>query len=385
MDVVEASSEPSLLERALDVLRGMLGADWSVALVGNAREIAAGSDKGLDARIRIIPPGDRHEHVELLVEVRDQVTPRYAESHLAPLSLALREARTPFTVLAVAPWISARTQGLLREHGIGYLDLTGNAFLSSTDPAIRILTQGSRRASKTTGPTSKNVTLAGPRAGRVVRFLVDFTPPYRPTDIAETAGVSLPWVSRLLTQLEEQLLVRREGRDIIRVHWPELLRARAASYDLLRHNPYVGALAPLGIRAVLDRIRKLPPPHDDRPRVAVTGHYAARAVSPLAIGGQLMLYTEAGPHPPHRLAEELGLFEVDEGAEVLLLRGHDEVVFDRCRIVDGVPHVAYSQLVLDGLGGPGRMPSEAETVLEYMTENETHWREPNKPARLPRF
>ena len=60
-------------------------------------------------------------------------------------------------------------------------------------------------------------------------------------------------------------------------------------------------------------------------------------------------------------------------------------MFERCRVVDGVPHVAYSQLVLDGLGGPGRMPSEAEAVLGYMSENEDSWREPNKPARLPRF
>jgi hypothetical protein len=384
MSAVEPPAEPSLLERALETLRGVLGTDWSV-VIDNAREIGAGSRTGLDARVRIIPPGTRDKPAELLAEVREQVTPRYAESHLVPLSSSLREAQTPFIVFLVAPWISPRTQDVLREHGIGYLDLTGNAFLSSTDPAIRILTQGDRRAPRPVRPNSKNVTLGGPRAGRVVRFLVDFTPPYRPTDIAEAAGVSLPWVSRLLTQLEEQLLVRREGRDIVRVDWPELLRARAASYDLLRHNPYVGALAPRGIGEVLDRLRKLDLGAEERPRAAVTGHYAARVISPLASGGQLMLYTEAGPHPPHQLAEELGLFEVDEGAEVLLLRRHDEVVFERCRVVDGIPHVAYSQLVLDGLGGPGRMPSEAVAVLEYMSENESSWREPGKPVRLPRF
>lgn len=384
MAVAEPSAESSLLNRALEALRGVLGPDWSV-VIGNAREIGPGSRAGLNALVRIIPPGTPDNHAELLVEVREQVTPRYAESHLVPLSSSLLEARTPFTVFLVAPWISRRTQDLLREHGIGYLDLTGNAFLSSADPAIRILTQGDRRDPKAAPPSSKNVTLAGPRAGRVVRFLVDFPPPYRPTDIAEAVGVSLPWVSRLLTQLQEQLLVRREGRDVVRVDWPELLRARAASYDLLRHNPHVGALAPRGIGAVLDQLRKLHLTDEERPRVAVTGHYAARMIAPLTSGGQLMLYTEAGPHPPHQIAEELGLFEVDEGAEVLLLRRHDEVVFERCRVVDGVPHVAYSQLVLDGLGGPGRMPSEAEAVLEYMSENESSWREPNKPARLPRF
>jgi hypothetical protein len=134
---------------------------------------------------------------------------------------------------------------------------------------------------------------------------------------------------------------------------------------------------------VFEQLRKLSLPDDGPVRVAVTGHYAARVVSPLASGGQLMLYTEAGPHTPHQLAEELGLLTVDEGAEVLLLRRYDDVVFERCRVVDGVAHVAYSQLVLDGLGGPGRMPAEAEAVLTYMSEDEDSWREPNTRTGPP--
>jgi hypothetical protein len=52
------------------------------------------------------------------------------------------------------------------------------------------------------------------------------------------------------------------------------------------------------------------------------------------------------------------------------------VVFEGTRELHGVPHVALSQLVLDSLSGPGRMPAEAEKVLEYMIDHESDWRSP---------
>jgi hypothetical protein len=38
--------------------------------------------------------------------------------------------------------------------------------------------------------------------------------------------------------------------------------------------------------------------------------------------------------------------------------------------------------VLDGLGGPGRMPAEAEAILQHMATDTDHWRMPwDKDAR----
>jgi len=50
------------------------------------------------------------------------------------------------------------------------------------------------------------------------------------------------------------------------------------------------------------------------------------------------------------------------------------------RAVDGIPHVALSQLVLDSLAGPGRMPAEGEAVLTYMSDHTNEWRRFELPS-----
>jgi hypothetical protein len=76
------------------------------------------------------------------------------------------------------------------------------------------------------------------------------------------------------------------------------------------------------------------------------------------------------------MAAALGLLRSDVGADVLLLHPRDPIVFERSREVDGVGHVALSQLAIDCLGGTGRMPAEGEAVIDYMMEH-SGWRLPS--------
>jgi hypothetical protein len=70
----------------------------------------------------------------------------------------------------------------------------------------------------------------------------------------------------------------------------------------------------------------------------------------------------------------LNLLPAEQGADVRLVRPADDGVFARTSTSDGIRWVAPSQIVLDCLGGTGRMPNEGEAVLEWMTENEGEWR-----------
>lgn len=337
---------------------------------------------GVDALVDV-RPSDGGVWAQLAIETKSKLTPRQVEDHLLPRWALIKQVNSGTNLLVLAPWLARRTRELLRANGIGYLDLTGNVDLRVPRPAIVIHTEGAARdprsgkASSTGGPT-----LAGPRAGRLVRALVDHVPPYRATQLSEATSLSLPWVSKLLAQLEDQLLIRREGRVVTHVDWANLLRARAESYDLLRHNPYVRLLAPNGARQVLRDIgsRAVRTPGAAL-EVVLTGHYAAREVAPLASGGQLMLYVHAGLDRVDDVADRLGLLPVDADADVLVMQAHDDVVFDDWRDVGGVPHVALSQLVVDCLAGPGRLPAEGESVLRYMTEHEHEWRELGLRAR----
>lgn len=361
-----------VLDAGIQVLHEILGADWKI---DRLTEPGAPGDRGADVMLQVTPPDD-HVYTRLLVDIERRITPLRVEDVLLPKLALIRQVNVSMNLLVMASWIAPRTQRILREHGINYLDLTGNVSIRIPRPAVVVRTEGASRQPQSVAMRSDSgLTLAGSRAGRLVRFLADFAPPYRAAQIAKVADVSLPWVSQLLGLLEDQLLIRRDGRVITSVDWPNLLRARAETFDLLRHNSYVRMLAPNGIDPVLNALRST-----SGERTAVTGSYAARAVAPLAPGGQLMLYVEAGPQGPDVAGDQLGLLRVDDQADVLILRAHDAVVFERQRLIDGVSHVALSQLAIDCLSGSGRMPAEGEAVLEYMVETENSWRVKRLPA-----
>ncbi|MEU5646243.1 helix-turn-helix domain-containing protein [Streptomyces milbemycinicus] len=354
-----------LLEQGLATLSSLLGSTWTIT----PRPEPEGSH-GIDVIVEVKAEGDS-TYTQLLVELKLSLTPRVVDEVLVPKVGLLRRLSDYTNLMVMAPWVSPKTQQLLRHYGISYLDLTGNISLRVPKPAIVIHTEGATRSPKPLSQEQSKTTLAGPKAGRLVRLLADVHPPYRATQLAQVAGLSLAYVSRLLDTLEDQLLLRRDGRTITDVDWQELLRARATRSGLLRHNSYAGALAPNGVPAVMDDIRALPPARFDG--VAVTGSYAAHRVAPLSAGGQLMLYVAPRLNVDD-LADDLGLLSVRENADVLLLRAPDRAVFDRAVTLDGLQHVALSQLALDCLSGPGRMPAEGEAVLKYMSEHQDQWR-----------
>ena len=65
-----------------------------------------------------------------------------------------------------------------------------------------------------------------------------------------------------------------------------------------------------------------------------------------------------------------GLSPADEGANVVFLRPPNTVPYLLTETVDGLTYAAPSQIVIDCLSGPGRMPAEGEAVLEWMSSAE---------------
>lgn len=366
----------SLLEQGMQSLTELLGTEWTVTARPDSGGAQSTSSQGADAVLDV--RSSDGDSAALLVDLKLDLPPRSIEAALVPKLALIRQISPYMGLMVIAPWISGRSQQVLRQHDINYLDLTGNVSIRASRPAIVIYTQGATKSPRAAGPSSGKTTLAGPRAGRLVRLLADYAPPYRATSLAEHSRLSLSYVSKLLDTLADQLLIRRDGRVVTTVDWPNLLRARAEHLNLLSQNSYVGMLAPNGTAAVLRTLREFAEEHPDA-SVAVTGPVAARAVAPIAAGGQLMLYVPDEPNAPDHLGDSLGLIPVDEGADVLILRAYDAVVFERDRYVDNIPHVALSQLVLDCLSGTGRMPAEGEALLKYMADTESQWRSESLP------
>jgi len=358
-------SENEMAQAAVAWLQQRIPSSWEVAPTARAELQIAGARH--DAAIDIKGP---NMFTTMVVEVKRVFGPRDVDRLLTGVGRTLRVLSPNIPILLVTPWLSRRTQELLAAEGLNYLDLTGNALIALEHPALYIETQG---ASKDPFPPPKSkARVQGPKAGRLIRLLVDVRPPYGVRELATAGGLAVSYVSRVLDTLNDEALVERSQRGRVEaVDIGHLIRRWVENYDVFRANKAQRYLAPRGAATAVDQLRTL------RTQSAVTGSFAARRIAPVAAPALLALYVA----DPRSVADALGLIPTDQGANVALLTPFDPVVWEQASLVDDVTYVAPSQAAADCLTGNGRMPAEGEALLQWMTENERLWRLDKLPAR----
>lgn len=293
----------------------------------------------------------------LVVEAKSLPEPKQARSAIAQLQ------RYEGSPVLVAPFLSKRTRELLEAAAVGYLDMTGNVLLQMDRPSLYVRAAGQERNPWLGGRVGR--TLRGPKAGRIVRLLCDTLRPLGVSQIAEETKTDTGYVSRVLDVLERDALIERIPRGPVqRVAWEGLIRRWVDDYKVLRANSSFSYLDPRELSRLPSRFEKI------TLRYAITGSFAASFATQIAPPRLLMAYVD----DPATVADSLSLRPTSIGANVLLLRPFDGVVYDRSVQRDGATYVAMSQLAADLLTGPGRLPEEAEEVLAWMRKNELHWR-----------
>lgn len=348
----EANKEPDpLFEGAAARLRERLPSSWGVdvtsADAGRAIEVTAPNRSS--ARFAVV--------------ARHALAPRDVSLLLAGIGQA-RSSADP--LLLIAQWLSPGVQRLLAAQRVSYVDLTGNVRVQLDDPALFVSSAGAERNPQP-GARGK-ARVRGPKAGRLIRVLVDTRPPYRVRELAAAAGLAPGYVSRMLDTLDREALIERGPRgEVESVDVSALLRRWTENYDVLGSNQASGFLSPAGASAACDGLGALA----DGPRLAVTGSFAAVQLAPVAAPTQLFVYCD----DVAVVARALGLLPADEAPDVVVLRPFDDVVWAGLRRrTDGTQTVAPSQIVADCMTGTGRMPAEGEAVLEWMLRDEQSWR-----------
>lgn len=354
-------------------LRALLPDAWTVERSSSVEAAASAPDELADGAIDV--RDGRGVNVTFAVQAKRSVDPRTVSRLSAGLVRLIRDiAGGHIPLLVVAPWVNPRAQELLADEGINFLDLTGNALVRLDNPAVYIRTVGSARNPQ---PAARGrARVRGPKAGRLLRLLLDVRPPYGVGEIASVTGLAPGYVSRLLDTLDREALVERGARG--RVDHSDvsgLLRRWAESYDVLKSNDAATFLAAGGARDALQRISQMP----RRPAIAITGSFGAVRLAAVAAPSFLMAYCDE----PEALAAALGWLPAEEGSNAALLRPFDPVVWDRTRESAGIRYVSPSQLAVDCLTGNGRMPLEGEALISWLAEDESRWRI-DSIAALPR-
>ncbi len=356
-------SESDLILRATQLLADRLGQGWSVRSVNEPWRGPGVLQP--DAVLRLVAP-DGTGTLQM-VKAKQRVFPRDILGWLN----TLRPVPPDNKYLLLAQYIGPRARSLLEEAGINYIDMTGNMLVRSDWPSLFIRQPGSD-TDPTPGDASAR-SLRGAKAARVVRALCDCREPTTSRAVTARADVSPGYVSKIMSLLERDALVEREGRGpqqiITRVLWADLIRRWSSDYRLLESNSPQLFLAPNGIRAFL---RELAGWADRAPgrRYSVTGSFAAAKRAPVAPPSLLFCYVDA----PIGTADKTGLVRATGTGNVYLCEPLDPVVYERSWTDEGITFAALAQVAVDCLTGPDRMPAEGEALLERMAANEGAWR-----------
>ena len=219
------SKDGTLVGRAVEAIRRRLPPGWT----------AEKRKKLTTPILRLSGPDTRR--VDLLIIGRKEIRPRDVSSLLAAMD---------GLVLAVAPYLSARTRELLAQGGASYADATGNLRVVVASPAIFLEGVGAEQPPER-APRPLH-SLRGGAAGRVVRSLVELQLPLGVRALAAAAATPLGTVSRVVTFLEtEALLTRDDKKRILTVAWPDLLSRWAKNYELTKSNDLHTFLEPRGL------------------------------------------------------------------------------------------------------------------------------------------
>jgi hypothetical protein len=265
--------------------------------------------------------------------------------------------------LVAAPFLSTTLRDTLAARGISYADATGNQRLVAGRPGLFVECRG---AAKDPWPTDDTLrSLRGRAAGRAVRALVDFQPPFGVRDLSKRASVPLGSLSRTLDLLDREGLVSRGARgEVNDLDWEGAIRRWGQDYSFVRSNRAAHYFVAGGLEA-MTRILVRP----KRP-YAVTGAVAAQRFAPTTAKGPVVLYVE----DLDLAAERLGLGPATSEANVVLVEGYDPVVFERPVLRDRIRMAAPSQVAVDLLTDPGSDPTTVDELFAWMRATPEAWR-----------
>ena len=348
------------MRAAVDLLRKRLPATWTLyATVEPKRR-----DPRVDAELRLRAPDGAE--ITVLVEAKRLLNTRDVPVSLEALQrTAASRGDDNAVLLLAARYLAPATRERIAAAGAGYVDLTGNVQLAADRPALLVRDRGADR-DPWRGPGRPRGTLKGPPAARVVRALIDFVPPYSVPELAERAGASTGATYRVVKFLEEQDLLRRERRGPVSdVQWRSVLERWSRDYGFAQSNTVGTFLEPRGLATLTARLGAA-----SELDYVLTGSLAAERFAAYAPARLAMLYVR----DITAAASLLELRPTATGANVALASGDYDVVFERTQVVDDIRLAAVSQVAVDLLTGPGRNPSEAGALLDWMEGNEPVWR-----------
>ena len=328
--------------RAAEALKAFLGAIPQFAVcqmtsIGNPGE----ADRGVDIIAETEFAG---RPLKLVVEIKSNGQPRMAHQAAYQLKRYLEQSGQEGVPMFIAPYLSEQAQEVCREEDIAYLDFQGNARLAFDTIFIE------RKVEGKPDPERRSLrTLFKPKSARILRVLLEEPQrPWRVTELAEAAKVSLGLVSTIGTALREREWADQTEQGLRLVDPSGLLDEWARNYEQPKGEE-IRLYTHLHGKALAERLRALA---NEQGRVALASFSAAEWYAPFV--RQSTSYFYADEKGLAALQAILNLSSPAKGANIVVRVPDEDGVLDDARAV--APRVIAT--------------SPVQTYLDLMTGGE---------------
>jgi len=279
------------------------------------------------------------EHA-LVLEVSSLGQPRQIRAVVTRFQEIKREIPNAYPV-ATAVYIGSQSARILKNHGFGYIDLSGNCHLAFEH--VLIEKEGKRNVRPSTRPLRS---LFAPAATRVIRVLLeDNTHAWRLEELARAAGVSLGHAHNVVKRLEDLAWVERDGRQRITLGKPaDLLDAWGDSYTY-HANEIASYAAPERVsRRLMAEVARVATAEGRRYAFTLAAGLSLVVASSQRVTA-IHVYVEGDPAP---IARALGLRPAGEDDGVVHLLGpYDPGIFHGALEKGGLKVAGVPQLYVD--------------------------------------
>ena len=275
-----------------------------------------------------------------------------AIEHLRKLSLPVNVQSVP---LVCVPFMGEAGRAVCEAAGIGWFDLSGNGRIIG--PGLHIRVEGRPNRFKAKG---RPADIFAPKSSRIARWLlIHPEESFTQKELARATGIDEGFVSRIVSRMLNEGLIRRDASGNVLAHDPAtLLDAWREAYRIQAHKLMRGHIA---ARTGEDALQQLVAACQNRGiAYAATGLCAAWLYTDFAAFRIASLYLKDVATDAWLV--ELGFQEEPRGGNVWLIEPKDEGVFQGAGEVKGIRCVHPVQIYLDLKDHPERSAEAAEQL-----------------------
>lgn len=291
----------------------------------------------------------------IIVEIKTVGEPRYIRSAVQQLSSYLKKTIDAYGIIA-APYISEKTGEICKEANIGYIDLSGNCFLSFNSIYIE------KKHYKSIVSRKRELkSLFSRKTTRFLRILLARPEKvWTQISLSNESNVSIGLTNRVIKRLYDLEYIDLDQNKKISLKNPtKLLDLWRENYSYL-NNEVQGFYSPMSRKEFEERlIEYMSKRNIDR--YALTLFSGAELISPFVRTSQIFFYFSGNRE---YLTKETELKPVTSGANIIILKPYDEGVYYGIQKVRKRNVVSSIQLYLDLYNYKGRGREQAEYLRE---------------------